>query len=573
MSEPIPTLCALEPPPSRTGAATPPSARAGASDELLRHFRQNYPILLDGSLPKAEDRRHFIQNARASIRRGKVDPDLLPAGVLRQTLANLSAALPKGGTKAGLTAVGPKSAQVWWDESVLDHLDDVIAQLDKPRAVLRFYDVTGLAPDSGRWNSTFDIDIKMGDQAKSLTFWADDRVYVVDLGYVYADGRFLRLARTNTVALPRGGKGAPGKGETVQVLLRHRGVKVDTYREPDAAAEAWAEARPGEDSAKRDFRAEMLVHMLYRAFLREGPRALRRAPEITRRDPETLKREFARREDERRKRRASDTPPEQPATPALFVAWLDAAPCVAAPAAARMHYQPVAVARPVGESAAVRPLAREEFAWYAGLLAASRRAGAKAAGAGREAEPVTEAVAEVVAECETPVSPSLVRMVPDSMNHPQALPLNLLSSPVFAAAQTLRNNLAGLNALESIAAEDSLEDSEVETDLAAGDYHFRKDGLEDTLFGGSEAKRLAKAGVRVTRMALTLEGRMRPGARLKVAGKLVYADASGRFRLECVLTGKRASIPMRAGTSIGGEARSLINVEWEKREGKKAVKG
>ncbi len=76
---------------------------------------------------------------------------------------------------------------------------------------------------------------------------------------------------------------------------------------------------------------------------------------------------------------------------------------------------------------------------------------------------------------------------------------------------------------------------------------------------------MAKAGVRITRMALTLEGRMRPGARLKVAGKLVHADAEGRFRLECVLSGRKASIPMRAGVSVGGEARSLINVEWEKR--------
>ncbi len=573
MPEPIQTRFAAETPAGRTGALTRPPSRPDAADELVRHFRQNYPVLLDGALPKAEDRRQFIQNARASLRRGKVDPDQLPAGVLRQTLANLAAALPENGnrqceTKAGLTAVGPKTAQVWWDETVLDNLDDVIAQLDKPRAVLRFYDITGLAADSGRWNSTFDIDIKMENQGKCQSFWADDRVYVVELGYVYADGRFLRLARTNVAALPRGGKGAAGKGETVKVQLPHRGVKVDLYREPDAAAEAWAEKRPGLDHENRDLRAEMLVHMLYRSFLREGPRALRRAPEIARRDAETLKREFSRRENERRKRRLPDTGAEQPAAPALLIAWLDAAPGVTAPRPG-MRYQPAAVTAPVWARAAASPLTRAEFAWYAGLLTAARQ-GARPV---TEAEVEPETVTEVWAENEPPVSPSLVRMVPDSLNQGSALPMSLLASPVFAAARSLQNSLAELSSLESPISDRGLDELDGEDDLPAGDCHYRKDGLDESLFGGSEAKRLAKAGVRITRMALTLEGRMRPGARLKVAGKLVYADASGRFRLECVLSGKRASIPMRAGTSIEGEARSLINVEWEKREGKKAGKG
>ncbi len=93
-------------------------------------------------------------------------------------------------------------------------------------------------------------------------------------------------------------------------------------------------------------------------------------------------------------------------------------------------------------------------------------------------------------------------------------------------------------------------------------------GVSSRDFGGIESRRMAKAGVRVTRMALTIEGRMRPGARLKVGGKLVYADAAGNFRLECVLTGRRASIPLRAGLSVGGEASSVINVDWEKRAGR-----
>lgn len=569
MSQTFSTLTTAFARAGQAGAMPAVPAGVDASDALMRHFRENYPILLDGALPKSEDQSHFIQTARASLRRGKVDPDLLPSCVLRETLASLAAALPPSETKAGLTAVGPKNARIWWDETVVDNLDDVIAQLEKPRAVLRFYDITGLSVDSGRWNSTFDIDIKLEERGKSLSFWADDRVYMVDLGYVYADGRFLRLARTNTIALPRGGKGRDSRGERVKVLLRHRGVKVDAFQEPDAEARAWAEARAGEDSEQRDLRAEMLVHMLYRSFLREGPRALRRAPEITRRDPVVLQREFAQRESERRRRKIP-AKPEAPALPVLLVARLDQAPAEPLPAEIRYHLVPAAHCE--AAAGTVTPLSRGEFTWHTGLLAAARMDGAKAAAPVVEARAAEALAAEALAAeadaDDTLIPASLVRMVPEALHNETVMPLNLLSSPVFAAAQTLRDSLAGMSALDTPEADDAGED-----DLAAGgDYAFRKDILDDSMFGGSEAKRLAKAGVQITRMALTLEGRMRPGARLKVAGKLVYADASGRFRLECVLSGKRASIPMRAGTSIGGEARSLINVEWEKREGKKAVK-
>ncbi|MCL2000462.1 MAG: hypothetical protein FWG74_03425, partial [Planctomycetes bacterium] len=60
-------------------------------------------------------------------------------------------------------------------------------------------------------------------------------------------------------------------------------------------------------------------------------------------------------------------------------------------------------------------------------------------------------------------------------------------------------------------------------------------------------------------------GRMRPGARLKVAGKIVYADAGGNFRLDCAISGGKLAIPLRAGRSIGGEVRGVINIDWEKR--------
>lgn len=529
-----------------------------AAEEISRYFRDNYPIMLDGALPVGEEQGRLIRQARESLARGRVDPDLLPAAILRETLDGI-AAEPQSVTKAGLTAIGPKSARVWWDESVLDNLDDVLARLDRPRPLLRFYDVTGLDPESGRWHEIVDIDVALDEKGRTVQLINNDRTYIVDLGYAYADGRFLRLARTNLIDLPRDAAGAGDSTLTSRSNLRPRLRRVDAAAVPDARARDWADAR--QDRQERDIEAELVVHMLYRAFLREGPRALRRAPKILRRDDDILRREHAQRTRVRERRAASARMAKSPA-PAFLVARLDSVREREAPS---IRYVPMPAIPVAGAVALIsRGSDTEEFAWYRDLLVAARR--------GRALEVANllgmqTAVTPVETEMEDEAAlaePELVQVAPLDAD----LSFGLLASPVYQAAQNLRKSLADMQALED---EDDDDDAEVAAS-GVGDRLGKKPIPANRIFGGSEAKRMAKAGVRINRIALTLEGRMRPGARLKVAGKLVHADADGCFRLECVLSGRKASIPMRAGASIGGEARSLINVEWEKRASREKKK-
>ncbi|MDR1745115.1 MAG: DUF4912 domain-containing protein [Planctomycetota bacterium] len=523
-----------------------------SAEAITRHFRDNYPILLDGALTRRSGRRRLVRQARETLSRGRVDPDSLAPEVLRETLDAITAPerAETNGGKAGFVAIGPKHARIWWDRSILENLDDILARLDNPRSVLRFYDVTGLDPESGRWNDAFDIDVKLADAGHTAQFMRSDRVYIVDLGYVHADSRFLRLARTNTVALPREGRGEADTGETARCFLRPRNRRDEAALSPDAAARDWAANRP--DSPERDIEAELAVRMLYRAFLKEGPRALRRARILTRRDAAILENEYAERR-RARERLADRLTKQRPATGSAFlVARLDAdrkAREIVAGANANQHT--ALLPAPARQARWAAPAEGEQrFAWYAALLATARTY----AGAGDDDE-----ATPVDAEIETRRD-RLVRVVPMERLRPE-LTASLYSAPVFAAAQSLREKLAGMPVSRDRAATVTANAANRE-DGAAGESG---DDDPDRLFGGSEAKRMAKAGVRMTRMALTLEGRMRPGARLKVAGRLVHADADGRFRLECVLSGKKASIPVRAGVSAAGEARSLINVEWEKR--------
>ncbi|MDR3077800.1 MAG: hypothetical protein LBV15_03445, partial [Planctomycetota bacterium] len=129
-----------------------------------------------------------------------------------------------------------------------------------------------------------------------------------------------------------------------------------------------------------------------------------------------------------------------------------------------------------------------------------------------------------------------------------------LAESVFEAARGLRERLSVL------------------PDLPAGRGQPAAGKVGPSIFDNSEGRRFVKAGVRFAGAALILEGRMCPGARLRVAGKLVQADAEGRFRLECRLAGRRTSLPLKASLS-GAEARGRIRVEWEKRPAGQAVAG
>lgn len=534
--------------------------------DLVRYFRTRLPVMLDGAVWRGGDRSALLRHAGVSLRAGRANPNHLPVEILRETLDGIVASAAPG-TMAGAAPVGPRHARIWWDERVLDSLGDVLPRLENPRLVLRFYDVTGLDPETGRRHEVFDIDVELRDAGRTVNFWAGDRTYVVDLGYVHGENRFLRLARTNTIDLPRDGKGTPAPEATATSRLRPAGDPAAAYVTPDAAAKEWAEARP--DNERRDWDAELVVHMLYRAFLVEGSRALRRAPALLCRDGETLREEYSRRQRRRdaEAKKAARSGEEIP----FLIRRLDTV--------AEVQARPVMVNQPVAApvvavwAANALNFDAAEFAWYGALLRAARAE--TEAAAETEEKPAVAAVRVAETEAAERVSvsaervPALAeRVIEDGSFFPHThirvaggdIPAALFATPVFAAAKHLRESLSGLR------------DADAEDDAPQAAPSESASAHAAELFETAEAKRLAKAGVRVSRMALTLEGRIRPGARLKVAGKLVHADADGNFRLECVLSGRRTAIPMRAGTSISGEARSLISVDWSKRAvGKAAV--
>jgi hypothetical protein len=70
--------------------------------------------------------------------------------------------------------------------------------------------------------------------------------------------------------------------------------------------------------------------------------------------------------------------------------------------------------------------------------------------------------------------------------------------------------------------------------------------------------------VRFTGLSLVLEGRARPGARLKIGSRQVVTGADGRFRVECSLSGRKAGVPIDVGAPSGGEAFGRIVLEWQK---------
>lgn len=534
--------------------------------------------MLDGALPRSDDQGNLLRQARESLTRNRNGAHMLPAAIIRETLDAIPTRKDSdivSSVKAGFTAVGPKTGRIWWDKSVLDNLDDVLSRLDSPRAVLRFYDVTGVDPKSERWNDFFDVDIAIKANGETVNFWAGDRAYIVDLGYIHADGRFLRLARTNLVHLPREGSGAGDDGAEAQTLLKPRQKQVDPEIKPDDAARNWVADR--HDHEERDLDTELVVHMVYCSFLREGPRALRRAPRLFRRDPEALRKEFAQRE--RARERLVSTTFSPVAAPVVLAARLDSvAPASTSRTGAMQSAMLPAVCEKNHSALSVSLVDTTRFDWHESLLRESRRIGAVGVLPNLDNAPVVD----VDAENEDSGKLELVRVFDSAGDERDAV--SFVPSSVFEAANTLRTDLSSIASFDASTMPESRDeivsadndDAENVIESFVARRRERNDNERNNepvrVFGGSEAKRMAKAGVKITRMALTLEGRMRPGARLKVAGKLVRADEDGRFRLECVLTGKRASIPMRAGASINGEARSLINVEWEKRASRERKK-
>lgn len=427
---------------------------------------------------------------------------------LREALETVSAA-PRPDTAAGATPAGPRAMRVWWDLGLVNVPGDVLADIDRPVPVLRFYDVTGTTGESSIWSNFFDVDVSLGDGGRKIDFWSADRRYLIELGLRSADGRFVCLARANSCELPRDRAGHDSPVAIARTMLSappsgRRPIG------PEAEDVAWAES--GRDWESRDVQAEAALRCVYRLFATEGPKVFRRFPRPERRSGEALRREYAERCSRRSRSVKAGLDEPSPRGQRFLVERIDGAP-----APSRVPAPMLPVLAP-GRWLRVDGDSKERYSFNRGLLAASRRASEKSFSA-MIATPVEDG----------PIAPAWK------------------SRPVREVAERLSPAALRRKVPESVPPEGARS----ETRPASG-------------IGGFAERGLSRAGVRVEAASLTLCGRARPGTKLRVAGKLVQTDADGRFRVECELSGRNSlKLPLQILARGRVAAGGAIRVEWE----------
>lgn len=269
-----------------------PVGRAGAGSDAV-----NQSALLDGALIKRPGALLALLRPQSEIESRKPERE-----ELRDILQAVSAASPSGnsGPAFGMTPAGPRKLHLWWKPSVLPKTGDLFKAISSPQSFLRFYDVTGMDPECGKWHHTFDIEVDIEKKFHTLDLWTAGRTYVAELGLRFGDGRFLRLARANTISLPREGR-AEASPVRLCVVESNREKPLAPAVVEESTNEVWDWTEEGGDWPERDLMAETAIRRLYRRFLVEGPKALRDARIPGMRSAEELASEF----EKRRARRAA----------------------------------------------------------------------------------------------------------------------------------------------------------------------------------------------------------------------------------------------------------------------------
>jgi hypothetical protein len=492
------------------------------SADLRRRILDAQPFFLDGALAAPGAALLLRQTSRLAAEGSVVSMESGGSG-LADTLLGIRGTV-NAATRAGMVPVGPRRMRIWWDEKAIPGAVDILADLSRPKMVMRFYDVTGLPHGARSWNHTFDIEVGLREGARTVDFWSADRVYVVALGVAYADGRFLPLARTNSAALPRDSRGMPDKAA---VRSRLAGESPSFRRSPPAvAAESMAWFERGEDWPLRDIKAETLLYTLYRAFIEEGPRALGRMPALSPRDSAELEREYRERCRVRLSRRKTRIGSGRPLQAESFViARLDGATEISS---APVRYYPA----PVAQTPAVAASANC-FAHYRGILAA-------ACGG---------------------IEPRLAgRSVPGAI-----APLEgKIATPFASRAASIRETAATLRRTPMTAREGPMGGATAKRFMPRARMPVARVSLGDAYdVDGAGSGRFAKSGGKFDRLTVLCEGWAEPGARLRVGGRLVVADGAGRFAVECVLSGRKPRLPAEDGTAGRVRRRGTLRVEWE----------
>ena len=105
-----------------------------------------------------------------------------------------------GKTKIVLMPREPNSAYAYWD--IPNEDKEKLRQLGGEQLALRFYDVTGIDMDQQKPHSVRQYDCEEMTREWYIEVPTSDRDYIVEIGYVTEDGRWLRLARSLHVRIP-----------------------------------------------------------------------------------------------------------------------------------------------------------------------------------------------------------------------------------------------------------------------------------------------------------------------------------------------------------------------------------
>ena len=111
-----------------------------------------------------------------------------------------------GDTKIALLPRDPWWCFAYWEigEKTLQEVKSMCG--DNPKYVLRMYDVTNVNNFDGKnANKYFDISINIGAKSWYINLPETNRSWCVDLGVVTPEGKFVTIARSNIVIMPRFG--------------------------------------------------------------------------------------------------------------------------------------------------------------------------------------------------------------------------------------------------------------------------------------------------------------------------------------------------------------------------------
>jgi hypothetical protein len=185
--------------PSQTSSLSAPEATVTAAEETndLTPEADNsdpYPSFNDTS--SSDETSANIEAAKFNLGQTKaVEPQLASVD---EGLAELPDGY--GTTKIILMPREPNSAYAYWD--IPNAEKEKLRQLGGEQLALRFYDVTGIDMDVQKPHSVRQYDCEEMTREWYIEVPTSDRDYIVEIGYMTEDGRWLKLARSLHVRIP-----------------------------------------------------------------------------------------------------------------------------------------------------------------------------------------------------------------------------------------------------------------------------------------------------------------------------------------------------------------------------------